>query len=480
MIGGKHLLLLAEFMLLARCQEKLTVSMWPKLEEFFPGDLFYLSCDNIASSSRVQWYLNNTVVKQSPTSETWKIAVASPKHSGFYHCENNGQRSDNLFINVQEYAPIASLTIKTGHPVMKTGHSVMLQLDNEDGLQGWKCGVYRRALNQMKKIKFHLKITKSVVFQTTRINVPETIFWCYDSTKKMRSNQIIIRASDKEVSLEMYPLPPVVGEPLTLRCLVWGTDQISNTVFYKDNAVIIGAVSSTHTITNVTELTEGQYKCDVTYTHKAQAAGPPYHEVSDTQEVFVQVHPIRAIISEIYGLSCSCPLCGRDSSYHWYHRNDDQLWASMGFNSNYFTPKASGSYACRAVWTNGRSFLSNSYAYQLSGSDELTIFIIILLVILTIVLVTGLAVWYKYHKKKSNTTGPVYEEVALRSRDENKYETLQKAHGARGEAEYDTLFPVTSGREKKEGDYQQLKKEEMKDGTYYTLGMEGAAGGGMI
>lgn len=76
--------------------------------------------------------------------------------------------------------------------------------------------------------------------------------------------------------------------------------------------------------------------------------------------------------------------------------------------------------------------------------------------------------------------GPVYEEVALRSRDENKYETLQKAHGARGEAEYDTLFPVTSGREKKEGDYQQLKKEEMKDGTYYTLGMEGAAGGGMI
>ncbi|AWP17506.1 Hypothetical protein SMAX5B_020195 [Scophthalmus maximus] len=289
---------------------------------------------------------------------------------------------------------------------MKTGHSVMLQLDNEDGLQGWKCGVYRRALNQMKKIKFHLKITKSVVFQTTRINVPETIFWCYDSTKKMRSNQIIIRASDKEVSLEMYPLPPVVGEPLTLRCLVWGTDQISNTVFYKDNAVIIGAVSSTHTITNVTELTEGQYKCDVTYTHKAQAAGPPYHEVSDTQEVFVQD--------------------------------------------------------------------------QLSGSDELTIFIIILLVILTIVLVTGLAVWYKYHKKKSNTTGPVYEEVALRSRDENKYETLQKAHGARGEAEYDTLFPVTSGREKKEGDYQQLKKEEMKDGTYYTLGMEGAAGGGMI
>lgn len=77
------------------------------------------------------------------------------------------------------------------------------------------------------------------------------------------------------------------------------------------------------------------------------------------------VHPIRAIISEIYGLSCSCPLCGRDSSYHWYHRNDDQLWASMGFNSNYFTPKASGSYACRAVWTNGRSFLSNSYACEL-------------------------------------------------------------------------------------------------------------------
>uniref|UniRef100_A0A8D3AKU7 Ig-like domain-containing protein n=1 Tax=Scophthalmus maximus TaxID=52904 RepID=A0A8D3AKU7_SCOMX len=327
--------------------------MWPKLEEFFPGDLFYLSCDNIASSSRVQWYLNNTVVKQSPTSETWKIAVASPKHSGFYHCENNGQRSDNLIVKED-----------TGHPVMKTGHSVMLQLDNEDGLQGWKCGVYRRALNQMKKIKFHLKITKECASPNSLMKIQHSLGVITFKVLKPLLMIILMHhlVSDKEVSLEMYPLPPVVGEPLTLRCLVWGTDQISNTVFYKDNAVIIGAVSSTHTITNVTELTEGQYKCDVTYTHKAQAAGPPYHEVSDTQEVFVQG---TAIISEIYGLSCSCPLCGRDSSYHWYHRNDDQLWASMGFNSNYFTPKASGSYACRAVWTNGRSFLSNSYACEL-------------------------------------------------------------------------------------------------------------------
>lgn len=93
---------------------------------------------------------------------------------------------------------------------------------------------------------------------------------------------------DKEVSLEMYPLPAVVGENVILRCLVWGTDQISNTVFYKNKAVISNTHSSQHVITNVTESSLGKYKCQVIYTHVARTGGPPYIKTSDPQELLFE------------------------------------------------------------------------------------------------------------------------------------------------------------------------------------------------
>lgn len=90
----------------------------------------------------------------------------------------------------------------------------------------------------------------------------------------------------------MYPLPAVVGESLTLKCLAWGTDTISRTVFYRNNAIIQESLSPTYKITNVTESAKGRYKCDATFTYKARPAGPPYQVVSDNQDVFVQgIHP---------------------------------------------------------------------------------------------------------------------------------------------------------------------------------------------
>lgn len=92
----------------------------------------------------------------------------------------------------------------------------------------------------------------------------------------------------KDVSLEMYPLPAVVGESLILKCLAWGTDQISHTVFYKNNSIILEGLRSTYTISDVTESAMGSYKCGATFTHKARTEGPPYKVVSDDQDVFVQ------------------------------------------------------------------------------------------------------------------------------------------------------------------------------------------------
>ncbi|XP_037610863.1 uncharacterized protein LOC119479395 isoform X2 [Sebastes umbrosus] len=468
MRGMKHLLLLAVFVILARCQQKPQVSMSPTLKEIYSGDLFFLRCNNSASGSTVKWYFND--MEQTLTTETWKIGVATPKHSGSYQCESNGQKSDAFPIDVLDYAPIASLTIKTGQPVVRTEGSVVLQLDNEDGLKGWNCWFYQNGLTKMIKLRL-AKDSVNVVFHSPKLTDPETIFWCSD-TEKLRSNQIIVRISVKDISLEMYPLPAVVGESLTLKCLVWGTDQISRAVFYKDNKIILESPNPIYQIPNVTESAKGNYKCDATYTHKGSTAGPPYIRVSDVQDVFVQVPPMKAVLSANGGLSCSCPLCPGGSSYRWYHKTDGQLWALMDSRQGFMMPKASGTYACRAVWNTRRSLLSNGYVYQPPITS-----ILIGGAVVPMILALAVAVGFYVCYRKRNTTAPIYEDIPLRSRDkgDDQYEKLQK--GAQRGGEYDTLQPEAPGRQKKDGEYEALKKDEMTGGEYHTVRLAGAVGG---
>ncbi|KAM8729494.1 uncharacterized protein AB9X84_026725 [Acanthopagrus schlegelii] len=471
MRGGIHLLLLAVSVLLARCQQKPQVSVSPTLNEIFSGDLFYLSCDNSLSGSTVKWYFNGT--EQAVETKTWRVASATPDQSGSYQCEISGQKSDMKDIIINAYIPRALLTIKTGHPVMKHGSAVVLNLYNDNRLSGWNCWVYRG--NQTRKIVLIANNDVSLDFQPRRLEVPETIFWCTDRNQQIRSNQITVWTSDKEVLLEMYHLPAVAGERLTLRCLVSGTNRISHTTFYKDDATIQESADPTYTIPTVTESAKGRYKCHATFTYKDSTVGDPYSLASDNQEVFVQVASMKAALSHNVGLSCSCPLCPSDTSYHWYYKDDDDdvgqpshLTQSSG---GFMMPRTSGTYACRAVWDKGMSLLSNSYVYK-PPIKIILVFVVIGLLILF--LACGLAVYLWY--KKRSATGPVYEDVALRTRDkgDDKYEVLPG--GAGREAEYDTLHPEATGKERK-GEYEALKKEGMKGEVYHTLGGEGAAGG---
>lgn len=205
----------------------------------------------------------------------------------------------------------------------------------------------------------------------------------------------------------MYPLPAVEGESLTLRCLVWGTNKISHTVFYKNDAVILRSDKPTYNFKHVTESENGTYKCNATFTYMERTNGPPYQVISDNQDVFVQgmhtqltlfdclwlleswmkfpsfvwycmLHtsclliclfsapPIRAVLSANIGMTCSCPLGPSGASYRWYYKSDDgQPWARIDSIRGFMMPKDSGSYACRAVWDNRRSFLSRSYVCKL-------------------------------------------------------------------------------------------------------------------
>lgn len=211
----------------------------------------------------------------------------------------------------------------------------------------------------------------------------------------------------------MHPLPALLGESMILRCLVWGTDRISRTVFYKNNEIILESPSPTYKITNVTESTAGSYKCDATFRYNAHEAGNPYKVVSDSQDMFVHgmhiqtalsdclwmnevshlclilyvlhlhsflqytsfkvcplicpfsAHLMKAVVSRSAGLSCSCPGCPSASSYRWYRKDDDDLrWVAMESNHGLMMPKTSGTYACRAVWKNGVSHLSSPYVCE--------------------------------------------------------------------------------------------------------------------
>ncbi|KAG7226354.1 hypothetical protein INR49_013765, partial [Caranx melampygus] len=471
MCGGKYQLLFTVFVLLETCQSKPQVIMSPQIQEIFSGDSFSLNCTN--GGSGVTWFFNSA--KKDGVNEIWKIPVAFPQDSGSYHCQSNGETSDSFTVKVLDLVPKASLTIKTGHPVMQFGHSVILQLHNDDGLEGWMCHVYREARNEMKTVKFRLENNNTVVFQTKQLRVPETIYWCTDQAGQSRSNQIVLRASAHAISLEMYPQPAVLGESLVLKCLVWGTDRIKETVFSKDGKVIERGTHSTYTISKVTESTKGEYQCNATYRHTDQAQGPPYQKESQVQVVLVQNAPMKASLSESKGsMSCSCsmPECHGDARCYWYYGTDGAHVKHLnGWESCHESANKDGYYACRLVWEKQRSELSASHYVAVNPISPIIIAIIIFVVLVgTICIVIAI---YRY--KRRSATSQIYEDMPMRERE---YDVLTKGSDAKRETEYDTLQPQAPDKDKTTGEYEALKKDGAKDEVYHTLGGEGQAAGG--
>ncbi|KAM6897916.1 uncharacterized protein FYW49_019142 [Xenentodon cancila] len=390
MRGGKQLLLFAALILLVKCQEKPDVIIRPDLKNFFTGDLFYLICNK--SGSTVKWYLNDVILPE--TNKTLRKAVASPADSGIYVCESNGAKSNQRSITVHAYTPSASLTIETGGPVMPTKAAIILKIENDDGLKGWTCKVNRG--EETKTIK--LKLTEDSVsfdFQPRSLNVPETMFWCTDSTEECRSNQITIWTTDKDVMLEMYPWPAVAGESLTLRCLVWGSDQVKKSVFLRNNTEITTVTGSTHKISTVDMSDIGKYKCHATYSYRTQTRKSLHQKDSDSQEVSVQVASIRATLSK--DMLCSCLSCANEMWYRYYKKNG-QSWTMLRDGQK---PDRSGTYRCRAVGKLMRTLPSASLDYN-AGVPLLGPLIGVLAIVL---LVAGTCVVYFTILNRRNNQG---------------------------------------------------------------------------
>ncbi|KAM9715903.1 uncharacterized protein ACNS7B_022069 [Menidia menidia] len=459
--GGKCLLLLPGFLLLVTCQQKPKVTMLPDLKTIFFGDRFYLICNSDAVS--VKWFLNGT--EQEFRGKKLKIPAAGSKTSGLYVCESNGQKSEDFTVQAHEYTPIASLILSTGQPVMEKKGSVILTLVNDDGIGGWNCWVFRGETTKLIKLNVR-NDSLSVSFQPTSLSVPETIFWCSDKTRKYRSNQITIRTTEKRVSLEMYPFPALDGDKLTLRCLVWGTNHVSNAEFFKDNSSIQSVDGSTFEIKQVKESEGGNYRCRAKFRYEDQTLQTPHILYSDDQEVLVQEQPLRAKLTE-HG-ECSCPSCTGGMSHRFYKHNGAS-WTMLGSN---WKPDSTGTYRCRFVMDSMRTLPSSSFDYgEPANKNQFNIVIIIIAALILVVSGIFLVIYGKRRNSSSgnNTIDAHYEEVALKTRGDEKYETLAKAK----ESEYDTINPEASGEQRKGGEYEALKKEGMQEGVYHSLQAHG-------
>uniref|UniRef100_A0A3Q3LWM9 Ig-like domain-containing protein n=1 Tax=Mastacembelus armatus TaxID=205130 RepID=A0A3Q3LWM9_9TELE len=380
------------------CPSASLVSMFPPLSKIFVGDLIYLRCD--PSGSTVKWYIKED---KSSGNKIFKIALASRSDSGDYYCEDNGQKSDNLTIDVLEYVPSASLTIKTGQPVMQPGASIILQLQADESLYGWKCYVYRGG-DKVKKIVLRLKNnqTNTHLFEPRPLNVTETIFWC-NNTQNQRSNQVTVRISENQVALEAYSLPAVKGEALTLKCLAWGTDQIREAVFYENDKVLQTGSSNTYKIPNMAVSNKARYKCRATFVYPGYTAGPPDKVESEDQDIYVHgIHTPLTLFAVLSGeryLQCSCEQCSSDPFCRYqYYRKVGQEWGPTESSEYSITPEESGTYACRAVWKNWRSSLNKP-------QDTSTLLVLFLVVAACLVVIIILAFAYFRYKRRNATGG---------------------------------------------------------------------------
>lgn len=87
----------------------------------------------------------------------------------------------------------------------------------------------------------------------------------------------------RPVSLEVDPFPALAGNSVTLRCLVWGTDQISQAGFYVNASKLLESRTPTYQIPSVTKSARGSYKCHAVFTYTGSSEEETESNASDDQ-----------------------------------------------------------------------------------------------------------------------------------------------------------------------------------------------------
>ncbi|XP_058622179.1 uncharacterized protein LOC131533738 isoform X1 [Onychostoma macrolepis] len=488
---GRLLVLLA--LIRGNKGQKLTVSLQPKFPQVFVGDDVTLICNREGGSKPTKWFFN----KETQTHQDYLmlLTTVTPENSGVYECEQGGTRSepftltvlgmntvlnvhDRLFLllflmislSLSELEPYAQLSPSAGGAVMTKGDGRNLVLQADDDLKDWACFVLREVSTFRLGVKVDEKMNRAFIFAELK-EAERATFWCKKNKSDLRSNAVTLKKTELMVMLVPPAVPALQGEPVALRCVVWGGAKLEKAVFYKNSIEIKSSSEGTYTITNATQSDNGKYSCHATYRFIHISAEAAQKEGdSDAQELKVIGGPPAAVISaSTNSLQCSCPHCPDDcTSYHWYHTlfNDSYTRKKLSENDQSITVKEKGQYRCRRECGKGFSRFSNVYSYEAQSdpANVMPILVAVILIVLglLIVLLIVLLVVLKRRRGGSNiketkrdedkTTGGDYEQIQLKDKDKAVYHTL-------GES---------TSKDKAEGGYEPQKRQE--EGMYHTVG----------
>ncbi|XP_073686732.1 high affinity immunoglobulin gamma Fc receptor I-like [Garra rufa] len=362
--------LLALSVLLALIQgnkgQKPLVTLLPKFPQVYVGDDVTLICNHKGGNKPTKWLINRA--EQSNQNYSMLLTAVTPENNGEYQCEQGGSMSEPYPLTVLELEPHAQLSPSIGGAVMTKGEgrNLVLQVDND--LKDWTCFVLRGVSSFPIEAQVDEKATRGVIFAELK-EAERATFWCKKG-ETLRSNAVTLKMTELMVMLVPPAGPALQGEPVTLRCEVWGGPELEKVVFYKDTTAIYSSPKGTYTITNATQDDNGEYRCHATYRFSNIRAEAEQQEgYSESQELKVIVGPPAAtVISESHkSLQCSCPLCPANcTSYLWYHAllNDPYESRRLSGNEQFITVEEEGQYSCRVDCGEGFSRFSNVYSYK--------------------------------------------------------------------------------------------------------------------
>ncbi|XP_063077924.1 high affinity immunoglobulin gamma Fc receptor I-like isoform X2 [Engraulis encrasicolus] len=309
------------------------------------------------------------------------------------------------------------------------------------------------------------------------------------------SDQFNITVLDKEVLLEVPPEPVVLGEPLTLRCVVQGGAAIRKAVFYKNGNVVRSTNDGLYSILAVTSNDNDSYSCqaDYQYTFTNPNGALKTGVKSDPQTITIRARPPTAhVISNNQSLECSCPDCPSSASFNWYFRESSAARKEFYLHTKgtsmlyYFS---AGEYVCRAFWEYGASGLSKpkNTAKSPPSNPLWILFIALGLLALGAVILAILC----FKKRGANSTeredmqmnslskrrrraAEGDEEDAqdnayqtLTGQEKTEYQTLPASQGGGGDGGYEAVG-AAKAREGADGGYEALKVKGQSD-VYHTL-----------
>ncbi|XP_073686731.1 high affinity immunoglobulin gamma Fc receptor I-like [Garra rufa] len=415
----RSLLTLSALLVLIRGdkEQKPTVTLLPKFPQVYVGDDVTLICNLKGGNKPTKWLFNRA--EQSIQNYSMLLTAVTPENNGEYQCEQGGPRSAPLNITVLELEPHAQLSPSIGGAVMTKGDGRNLVLQVDDDLKDWGCFVLRGVSGFAIGVQVDEKAKRAVIFAELK-DAERATFWCKKKGTTLRSNAVTLKMTELMVMLVPPAGPALQGEPVTLRCEVWGGLELESAVFRKNSKEINSSPKGTYTITNATQDDNGKYSCHATYRFSHISAQATSREGdSDAQELKVIGGPPAAtVISESHNsLQCSCPLCPANcTSYLWYHTplNDPFERRRLPENKKYITVEEEGLYSCRMDCGKGFSRFSNFYRYK-AQPVEFGVLLYILVGLAALIILTVLTAWML----KRRTCGGINMLAIGRDKDED-------------------------------------------------------------